>query len=212
MAEGMEVMRPGLTLRSLLEHFWLLALLGGLLALFTSINSEFSPYFYWPYLVPAIIAIIAIVAWKLWHNASTGARQALAGLLVLAGAWLVIGPWLCGFADCEFMPATRASVLAGGIIESVDVGGLEATEEIVARAFTASSVNTVTLTGAGVGGFMLVLSGIGSWFAYRSIAESRVYGTSPSYSTQPESLYGGEPEKAFFVQSIAGSEIGDKSS
>jgi len=97
-------------------------------------------------------------------------RQTIAALLVLAGAWLIIGPWLSGFANLDFMPATRASVLAGGILESVEAGGLEATEAVVTKAFEAAQVNTVTLTGAGVGGFMLVFSGIGSWSARRSMA------------------------------------------
>lgn len=171
MNEDMEGVRPELTRPSILGHLWLLALLGGLIALFTSINSEFSPYFYWPYLVPAVVAVIVVAAWQLWRTASRKARQTMAVLLVLAGGWLVIGPWLSGFAELDFMPATRASILAGGILESVEAGGgLEATEQIISRAFEASSVNTVALTGAGVGGFMLVLSGIGSWFAYRSMA------------------------------------------
>jgi len=163
-------MRRELTLHSLFGHLWLLALFGGLIALFTSINSEFSPYFYWPFLVPAAISVIAVVAWALWRDLSTKMRQTIAALLVLAGAWLIIGPWLSGFANLDFMPATRASVLAGGILESVEAGGLEATEAVVTKAFEAAQVNTVTLTGAGVGGFMLVFSGIGSWFARRSMA------------------------------------------
>jgi len=197
MSQDREPMRRELTLHSLFGHLWLLALFGGLIALFTSINSEFSPYFYWPYSVPAVIAVIAVVAWALWRDVSTRTKQLLAGLLVLAGAWLIIGPWLSGFANLDFMPATRASILAGGILESVEAGGLEATEQIVSRAFAASAVNTVTLTGAGVGGFMLVFSGIGSWLTRRSMAESRAREASPSYATQPEGFYGGEPEKAY---------------
>jgi len=212
MNEEMEAMRREFTFRSILDRFWILALLGGLIALFTSINSEFWPYFYWPYLVPAIVAIVAVAALALRDNASTKTKKTLAGLLVLAGAWLVIGPWLSGFANLEFMPATRASVLAGGIIESVDTGGLEATEEIVARAFEASSVNTVTLTGAGVGGVMLLLSGIGNWFACRHMAKKRAYGVSATYSGRREKLYSGEPEKAFYMPSTARSEVGDEPS
>ena len=197
MSQDREPMRRELTPHSLFGHLWLLALLGGLIALFTSINSEFSPYFYWPYLVPAVIAVIAVVAWALWRDVSIRTKQILAGLLVLAGAWLVIGPWLSGFANLDFMPATRASVLAGGILESIEAGGLEATEAVVTKAFEASQVNTVTLTGAGIGGFMLVFSGIGSWFTRRSMAESRAREASPSYATLPEGFYGGEPEKAY---------------
>ena len=123
MSQDREPMQRELTLHSLFGHLWLLALFGGLIALFTSINSEFSPYFYWPYLVPAVIAVIAVVAWALWHDASTRTKQLLAALLVLAGAWLVIGPWLTGFANLDFMPATRASVLAGGTADNRCLAG-----------------------------------------------------------------------------------------
>lgn len=199
MADDREVKPRELTLHSVLDRLWMLALLGGLLALFTSINSEFSPYFYWPYLVPASIAVIAVGVWAMWRDAPIRARQAIAAVLMLAGAWLVIGPWLSGFADFEFMPATRASVLAGGILDTVESGGMEATGELIRRAFEAAQVNTVTLTGSGVGGFMLVLSAIGSWLACRRMAESPAREPSPSYLPRHDEVYGGEPEKAFFM-------------
>jgi hypothetical protein len=199
MAEDREVRPRELTFHSVLDRFWMLALFGGLIALFTSINSEFSPYFYWPYLVPASIAVIFILTWALWRDAPIRARQAIAAVLVLAGAWLVMGPWLSGFADMDFMPATEASVTAGGIIDQVEAGEVGAIGELIRGAFEAAQVNTVTLTGAGVGGFMLVLSGIGSWLTCRRMAESPAREPSPSYLPRHEEVYGGEPEKAFFM-------------
>ncbi len=167
MAEVTEDVRRELSIRSALDRFWILAILGGLMVLFTSINSEFSPYVYWPYFVPAVVAIIAAVTWERWHNAPLNIRRVLTSLLVIAGAWLVIGPWLTGFANIDFLPATRTSVLAGELIEQFATFELEAVEEVMTRAFTASSVNTVTLTGAGVGGFILMFSGITGWFSLR---------------------------------------------
>jgi len=167
MAEGAEDVRRELSIRSALDRFWILAILGGLIALFTSINSEFSPYLYWPYFMPAAIAILAAVLWMRWRSAPMNVRRAITSLLVLIGAWLVIGPWLTGFAHIDFMPASRSSVMAGELIEQMTTFELEAMEEILTRAFTASSVNTVTLTGAGVGGFILLFSGITGWFSLR---------------------------------------------
>ena len=166
MAEVEDDVRRELSISSALDRFWILAILGGLIVLFTSINSEFSPYFYWPYFMPAVIAIIAAVLWERWRSAPMNVRRAITSLLVLAGAWLVTGPWLTGFAHIDFMPATRSSVMAGQIIESFSED-MVAVEAMFTRAFTASSVNTVTLTGAGVGGFILLFSGITGWFSLR---------------------------------------------
>ena len=169
MAEVAEEVRRELSIRSALDRFWLLAILGGLMVLFTSINSKFSPYVYWPYFMPAVIAIMAAVAWERWRDAPLNVQRALTSLLVLAGAWLVIGPWLTGFADIDFMPATRTSVTTGEIVGSFEqfLTDREAARQLFTRAFEASSVNTVTLTGAGVGGFILLFSGITGWFSLR---------------------------------------------
>jgi hypothetical protein len=210
MNEEMQTLRRELTLRSIFDRLWILAVLGGLIAAFTSINSEFSPYVYWPYLVPAVVALIALAALA-FGDVSKSTRQALAALLALTGAWLILGPWLSGFANLELMPATRASVLAGGIIESVDSGGLEATEAIVARAFEASSVNTVTLTGAGVGGVMLLLGGIGNWLACRKVASQTQEAVSDRLGITKEKLYT-EPGQAVYLQSEAVPELGEKAS
>ena len=166
MAEVEDDVRRELSISSALDRFWILAILGGLIVLFTSINSEFSPYFYWPYFMPAVIAIMAAVLWERWRSAPMNVRRAITSLLVLAGAWLVTGPWLTGFASIDFMPASRSSVMAGQIIESFGED-MVAVEAMFTRAFEASSVNTVTLTGAGVGGFILLFSGITGWFSLR---------------------------------------------
>ena len=124
MSQEREPIRRELTLHSLFGHLWLLALFGGLIALFTSINSEFSPYFYWPFLVPAAISVIAVIAWALWRDLSTTMRQTIAALLVLAGAWLVIGPWLSGFANLDFMPGYDKCYVPGDILPAaIEVSG-----------------------------------------------------------------------------------------
>jgi hypothetical protein len=170
MAEIAENVRRELSIRSALDRFWILAILGGLMVFFTSINSQFSPYVYWPYFVPAVVAIIAAVIWERWRDAPMNVRRVLTSLLVIAGAWLVIGPWLTGFADIDFMPASRSSVMAGEIVGSFEqfLTDREAATQLFTRAFEASSVNTVTLTGAGVGGFILLFSGITGWFSLRT--------------------------------------------
>ncbi len=169
MAEIAENVRRELSIRSALDRFWILAILGGLMVLFTSINSKFSPYVYWPYFMPAVVAIMAAVIWERWRDAPMNVRRFLTSLLVIAGAWLVIGPWLTGFADIDFMPAARSSVMAGEIVGSFEqfLTDREAASQLFTRAFEASSVNTVTLTGAGVGGFILLFSGITGWFSLR---------------------------------------------
>jgi hypothetical protein len=167
MPEDVEDVRRELSIRSALDRFWILAILGGLMVLFTSINTEFSPYVYWPYFMPAVVAILVSVLWERWRSAPMNVRRAITSLLIAAGSWLVIGAWLTGFADMDFMPAARSSVMAGQLIEQMTSFDLETMEAIMTRAFTASSVNTVATTGAGVGGFILVFSGITGWFSLR---------------------------------------------
>jgi len=167
MAEVSDDVKRELSISSALDRFWILAILGGLMVLFTSVNSKFSPYLYWPYFMPAVIAIIAAIIWERWRNAPLNARRVLTSLLVLAGAWLVIGPWLTGFASIDFMPAPRSSVATSEAIDAITSLGIGGAKSLFCRAFEASSVNTVTLTGAGVGGFILLFSGITGWFSLR---------------------------------------------
>ena len=168
MAEIAEDVRRELSISSALDRFWILAILGGLMVLFTSINSQFSPYVYWPYFLPAVVAIMAAVIWERWRDAPMNVRRVLTSLLVIAGAWLVIGPWLTGFADMDFMPAPRSSVATAEAIDAITEQGLTGAKTLFSRAFEASSVNTVTLTGSGVGGFILLFSGITGWFSLRT--------------------------------------------
>ena len=167
MAGVAEDVRRELSIRSALDRFWILAILGGLMVLFTSINPQFSPYVYWPYFAPAVVAIIAAVIWERWRDAPMNVRRVLTSLLVIAGAWLVAGPWLTGFANIDLMPAPRSSVATAEAIDAITELGLSGAKELFSRAFEASSVNTVTLTGSGVGGFILLFSGITGWFSLR---------------------------------------------